>query len=185
MPACCTITAYMRTALISIVLAALGFLHLVHPALLLTAPASAANQGAAVAFAEANSSVPPNFEHLPPSATTTIVNNYITQPIVQHTIETKTTQSGVSEEELTAKLQALSDGVHSQLYGSGAAFGSSTLPASGGLFNEIALSNRINALSGVTITGDTIGDAAASTPPSTSNTASSTAATTEASSTAQ
>ncbi len=85
-------------------------------------------------------------------ATTTGVDQYIAQPVIERI--TQTTQASVSEAELTAKLAALNNTVNQELYGSTGA--PSSTPATGGLFNEIALSNSINNLSGVTITNSSV-----------------------------
>ena len=55
----------------------------------------------------------------------------------------------VSEGELNTKLQGLASQLRSELYGTTG--NANTLPASGGVWNSIALTNNIDQLSGVTI----------------------------------
>src|SRR3989344_3591298 len=92
------------------------------------------------------------------AATTTVVNNYITYPVIERTVQIATAPSGsgyVSERELTAKLNSLSDIFGKIIYGT-------TYPApatnygSGGVFNSIALSNKIDSLSGTHLSSITV-----------------------------
>ncbi|HVV39415.1 MAG TPA: immunoglobulin-like domain-containing protein [Candidatus Paceibacterota bacterium] len=76
----------------------------------------------------------------------------VTQPVIERTIEH--TLSGVSEEELNTKLNALQNSITSQMY---LALNSAPAPySSGGPTNNLALTQRIDTLGNVTITGATI-----------------------------
>lgn len=94
-------------------------------------------------------------------ATTTTNNNYITQPVVEHVVATTT--DGVSESELDTKLNQLENKLTS-LIDNWTATGGGTAPASsvpnsigaGGVWNAIAGTNKIDNLSGVTISNSTI-----------------------------
>jgi len=52
----------------------------------------------------------------PTAGTTTIIKNYITQPVIEKVVTN--TASGVSKSELDAKIQRLTDSFNKQLYGS-------------------------------------------------------------------
>ena len=94
------------------------------------------------------------------TATTTIVNNYITQPVVERVVAT--TKSIVSEAELDAKLNQLDNKLTSLIYHwTGTQGGSPASPVinsigAGGVWNAIAGTNKIDNLSGVTISNSTI-----------------------------
>lgn len=94
------------------------------------------------------------------TATTTIVNNYITQPVVERIVATTT--SGVSETELDTKLNQLENKLTSLIYNwTGTQGGSPASPVTnsigaGGVWNAIAGTNKIDNLSGVTISNSTI-----------------------------
>ena len=93
---------------------------------------------------------------------TTIVNNYISQPVVERVVATTT--SGVSEVELDTKLNQLENKLTSLYYSWTGSQGGSSAPASsvsnsiaaGGYWNAIAGSQKIDNLSGVTISNSTI-----------------------------
>jgi hypothetical protein len=80
-------------------------------------------------------------------APTTVVNN--TYPVTQKTVEHVVTVSGVSEEELTTKLNEFGNGLRSEFF---AQLNSAPAPYStGGSTNNVALSQKIDNLNGVTI----------------------------------
>ncbi|HVZ76266.1 MAG TPA: immunoglobulin-like domain-containing protein [Candidatus Paceibacterota bacterium] len=112
------------------------------------APASGASQQPVVAE---NNPQPSDLPSSPAAATTTIVQN--TYPVIERTVEHLV--SGVTEDELTQKLNQLDSELTSKIFSS---VNSNPAPvySSGGPTNNIALSQIINNLNGVTITGATI-----------------------------
>src|SRR3989344_4449183 len=89
--------------------------------------------------------------------TSTVVNNYITNPVIERTVQTVATpdEGYVSESILTTKLSELSDKFSKILYGS-------TYPApatnyaSGGVMNTIALMGKIDNLDGTNLSSITV-----------------------------
>lgn len=86
----------------------------------------------------------------------TIIRNYITQPVIERIVATSSPLFGyVTQAELDSRIAALSQTFGTQLYGAQYP-APATNYGSGGIFNAIALSNRIDNLSNVTITNPTI-----------------------------
>jgi hypothetical protein len=95
----------------------------------------------------------------PATTTTATVHRRINQPIIERIIERAMPPVviGVTEAQLNARLQQLNNKFTSQLAALSAAYaGPSPVPASGGVWNAIALTNRIDQLSGVSITDATV-----------------------------
>jgi hypothetical protein len=80
----------------------------------------------------------------------------INQPVIERVLTTDrvVTEGGISEAELDQKLNELSNKLTAQLYSVSSS--APTPPASGGITNTIALTNRVDQLSGTTITNATI-----------------------------
>ena len=72
---------------------------------------------------------------------------YLPSPTIQRTT---IVQGGVTQEDLTAQMQALKNSVLSQIFSAG------PTPGSGGLINMIAASQRVNTISNATISGASI-----------------------------
>ncbi len=99
------------------------------------------------------------------SATTTVVNgstlltvnNYITQPVIERTVQTVLPPSSgyVTQAELANQLNALSNTFNKTMYGTTYP-APATSYASGGVFNAIALSNKIDNLSGTKLSSITV-----------------------------
>jgi hypothetical protein len=91
-----------------------------------------------------------------PRATQTPIVQNVTNPVVERTVERVV--SGVSEELLTSKLSELSNALKQELYAAISGISTPTTPnyASGGTTNNLALSQHIDKLDGVTITNATI-----------------------------
>ena len=93
----------------------------------------------------------------PSAATTTVINQYITQPVIERTVQTVAAPltGYVSESEFTTKLDELSDRFGKIISGSTYPAPASTL-ATGGVWNAIAATNKIDQLSGTSITNATV-----------------------------
>src|SRR3989344_997469 len=92
------------------------------------------------------------------AAATTVVNNYITQPVIERTVQTAASPTAggyVTQNEFATKLNELSNKVGTIVYGN-----TYPVPAtnygSGGLQNIIALSNKIDSLSGTHLSNITV-----------------------------
>src|SRR5579862_2928948 len=89
-----------------------------------------------------------------PQATTTIVNQYITQPVIERIVQSPPLSGavlGAATSSVTlADLQKQIDDLHTQFYGNGSG------AEGGGLFGALALSQRVGTLSGVTITNSSV-----------------------------
>lgn len=88
-----------------------------------------------------------------PVATTTIIYKYITEPAPSSSPDFTVTSAGVSEAELTQKLQQLQNALESRI--SSIMSDGSTM-ASGGVINMIAASNKIDQLNGTTLSNVTV-----------------------------
>ncbi len=86
------------------------------------------------------------------SGPTTIIQNVY--PIRDHIVERVVTQAGVTEELMNSSLEQLGNQLRSEFYTS--LNGSNGLPSGGGIVNNVALSQRIDKLNGVTITNSTV-----------------------------
>lgn len=96
------------------------------------------------------------------AASSTIVYQTINQPVIERIIDQQSASTGVSESELGSKLNRLENKLTSLIYSwTGAQGGdpASSVPNSigaGGVWNAIAGTNKIDRLSGVTISNSTI-----------------------------
>ena len=122
---------------------------------------SASNAAAAAAVSTSPSAlvVAKSSATQPPSTSTppTIVNQPVIERIIERTIQSAAAPSTgyVSESEFTTKLNELSDSFGRIISGSSYPASASTL-GSGGVWNAIALSNRIDQLTNTTITNATV-----------------------------
>ncbi len=91
------------------------------------------------------------------SATTTIVNQYITQPVIERTVQTVAapTSGYVTENELSQRLATLSDAFARTMLGTTYPAPATTY-ASGGVWNSIALMGKIDNLSGTNLSSITV-----------------------------
>lgn len=85
----------------------------------------------------------------------TVVNNYITQPVIERTVVAPTANGYVTQSAFQSAVDALTEKFGKIIYGT-------TYPApattygSGGVFNSIALSNKIDSLSGTHLSSITV-----------------------------
>ena len=91
------------------------------------------------------------------SGQATVVNNYITQPVIERTVQTALPLSSgyVTQAELANQLNALSNTFSKTIYGTTYP-APATSYASGGVFNAIALSNKIDNLFGTKLSSITV-----------------------------
>jgi hypothetical protein len=90
-----------------------------------------------------------------PPATTTVINQYITNPVIERTIQFP---PATDDAALNTRLQQFANSLKSEIYltiNSGSQTVSSP-PASGGVWNAIALSNKIDQLANITISSATV-----------------------------
>jgi hypothetical protein len=144
----------MRAALLSFLLVSLGFFHLIHAAPP-KPPAAAPTQAAAVGTSTAAVSMTARRPAVTGSAALLPANNPSRtldvpySPSADHVLGGSTDPKRyVTQDELTAQLEQATNALRSLIYQNESVPGS--LPASGGYANELALTNRIDNLSGVT-----------------------------------
>jgi hypothetical protein len=164
----------MRAALTVIFLTALGFLQLLHPTQTNPPAASPTQAAAVVAVADrthaalstagtetsspsssAASYILPQTD-VPPRNTTLTVHTTALAPRGQ-VLGTSTQTTYVTQDELAAQIEQATNALRSLIYQNDSA--PNSLPASGGYTNDIALSNRIDNLSGSSNGPLTISDA--------------------------
>lgn len=146
-----TIGSALLTAFSSIALLFSGQVYTVPAAVFIS------GQGETVATSQATSTLALS------TASTTIYNTYITQPVIERIVQQAGENSPifqdssvfVTQEDLTAKLNALSTTLGRSLYGNSYP-APSTNYGGGGVQNMISLTNKIDQLSGTSLTNITV-----------------------------